>query len=576
MSDDKEYQEYLEYMEYLESQGGEEPQAPPSAQYQAPIGPGVGAVQSWADAGERAKTIIGLGDKQALWPEGSNPEKYPVKGTPPMVAPAAGMAQVAGKVGTTMASQGPMQMTGISTRAADLANKNFATRIAANTGASGLEALLKGHPEDAGGNMGAAATASTILEGMGGVAKIAGMGMKAGGRALTRVSKEQADDYANQSGLAEDLFNLEKNHPDQLAERALGESKEALERLQANSTAPAMEELNRRTAPQNFRVKTDQFKGTAAGDEIQRSWNAQGKQLDVPVMERHSVQATPVKAGIEYGKPSAQTLPVTPPREIPAGTFANQSKFTNLQDMGEELQQRHARKMAAEFDSANARGFNPYTEAPTAEVSTVQRSISKAGEPQTLEELLLPAGKQQIPAPLPGETSLTGAQLLRAKRASGDAMNANRAKNPLGYRAADDTEAKAMASLRKAMRSVDPKAAQLDRTVEKNLRISNEVKNLGNPSRIYSGGDSMGSVPIRQAQQHLDKLTGSNFTMSGKALDAGRAVNQPGTGVIDDLAVKPLGRSLLRNSSKAKGAGENIPNALIIQWLAEQSSKKEE
>lgn len=534
MQNDKDYQEYLEYLQYMESM--EEPGAAPSPQYQAPIGPGVGAVQSMPDALERAKTIVGLGDKQALWPEGSNPEKYPVKGTPPMVAPAAGMAQAAGKIGSTMASQGPMPMVGFSTRAADLANKNFATRIASNAGSSGLEALMKGHPEDALDQAETSAGVSTALEALGGLGKLLAKPIRAVGRGLTRVTKDQAKNYADNFKVGDELFEMEKNSPDELAERALRESRDALRNLQQNSTDPAVAELNERITGKTFRVRPDQFKGTAAGNEVDRAWQAQGKELDVPVFERHPVQATPVKAGIEYGKPSVQKLPANPSRP----------------------------------------GFDPYAELPTTEVSTVKNTISKAGEPETLESLLLPRGAQKVSAPVPDELSLTGPQLMRAKRASGEAMAANQAKNPQGYRAGDDAEAAAMIKMRKAMRSVDPKAADLDRVVEKDLRLSREVRNMGNPARIYSSNETLGSVPIRQVQQHLDEKTGSNFMTLAKALEGSRAVHHPGSGVFDDNVTRPLGRSLLRNSKRASeiSSTHKAPLWQAIADLLNQHSKE--
>lgn len=178
------------------------------------------------------------------------------------------------------------------------------------------------------------------------------------------------------------------------------------------------------------------------------------------------------------------------------------------------------------------------------------------------------------PAEFPNETSITGAQLLRAKRASGDAMNANRAKNPLGYRAGDDTEAAAMDKLRTALRDTDPQAADMDAVVEKNLRLTRHAKELPNAARIYNHSETLGDVPLRQVQQHLDEMTGSQFGSKARALDAAEAVHKPSESFLQDI-LKPTGRALLRGSGRAEKASRALTDQQVIDRLADAVRKKD-
>jgi hypothetical protein len=391
-------------------------------------------------------------------------------------------------------------------------------------------------------------------------AKAVGWGTKRVGRAATRTSPEQAEAYSKNAQLADDMADMAKNRPAEMEAMARKQTKQALRTLRERSTAPAARELNQRMAGQTFRVKPGQFQGTSAGEEINRSWKTSPKgsvELEVPVMEKHAVQATPVKAEMKLGPAVEQHAPHT-----------------------------------------------GYGTAPSAQVSTVNRSIQKAGDATTLDELFVPAGTQKVQAstPVPQDLSVTGPQLLRAKRASGVAMEANKAKNPMGYTASNDAEFQAMDNLRRAMRDADSRTAaemaktqqarglnpaqsrtpleKLDETVEQNSRITRELKQMPNSSRIYQSGETIGNVPIRSVQQHLDRATGSEFEKLSKALDAGQAVSRPGSGLVDE-ALRIAGRSALRNADKVSstlGAGAKIGEAptlqSILQMISEANRKK--
>jgi hypothetical protein len=268
---------------------------------------------------------------------------------------------------------------------------------------------------------------------------------------------------------------------------------------------------------------------------VQRAHDLHGEstKLDVPVYEPYEVKASPFEPKLNYSKPETQTLP-----------FGKQ---------------------------------NGYKTAPQVEVSEPSISVPET-KPQTIEQGLLPRGSQsiEVPKPMGDEVSMTGPQMLRAKRASSGAADMNRAKNPLGYRAGDDAEAAASAKMREAIRGQNPEVDDLNELIEKNLRLSRDVKSMGNPSRIYFHNENVGSTPIREAQQHFDELTGSNFGESAKALKAGQDVHggeQP-HGLFDRLIARPAGISTLRGAHKLDALRQFLDNPTGAAQLFRSENEK--
>lgn len=83
------------------TEGPPKPEPPKGPKvYDAPIGPGAGAVKSFGEAVDRAKVLATQG-KQAVYPQGTFPERYPVEGDAPLAIPAGvapRLAQIAGKI----------------------------------------------------------------------------------------------------------------------------------------------------------------------------------------------------------------------------------------------------------------------------------------------------------------------------------------------------------------------------------------------------------------------------------------------------------------------------------------------
>ncbi len=452
-------------------------------------------------------------------------------------------------------------------------------------------------------------------EGLAGFLQATGIGSKWFGRKTGGLDPEEATAYMKNPQEAEAMANMNRTNPDTLSKRMRAKLSKSLEDLFKNVSEPELAKITEGGVGKSVRVNPADFEGTAAADEIQRAHSTQGKttDVDVPVYEVNRPQMTPVEPKISYGKstdPSfKQDAPWTndqsfyPPKldNVNPGTFANESKFNNMQDMGKELTQRVERRIPADLERANAGGINPYAEPMTAEVSTVERSINKAGPVQTLDEVLTPAGSQKVgvPAPMPETLELTHPQALRAKR---DAQNASDHVPGINPTVADTELSKknaaAAASLGKGLvNSADANIAGMPPGVREayeakhgvgrameatseNAALASKANELfsSNPSRILQSSDTIGSTPVRAVQKALDTKTGSNFVEAADAFGAGNKLTAPHAGNLGRAITQQLARGTLRGASKLQSAASKLKTpglpAAILDQIQRNSTEK--
>ncbi len=80
----------------------------------------------------------------------------------------------------------------------------------------------------------------------------------------------------------------------------------------------------------------------------------------------------------KYGKPGeTQYIPTNPPKQVPSGTFANESKFKDFQSMGEELKQRAARQENATYANGESQGWDPFAPHPEVNLQEMNRTGTK-------------------------------------------------------------------------------------------------------------------------------------------------------------------------------------------------------
>lgn len=323
------------------------------------------------------------------------------------------------------------------------------------------------------------------------------------GGKLAGLKPHQAKAFQQSPQLAEEMATKLHADPRGFEQQALAETEGALGKLQATEIDPKIAELNQRIAGKQFEVLPEQYRGTAAAEEIARAQRASGNIVEAPYQKVNISEGkfTPVEPVQKYGPPEVTEINTIPGEtaQIPVSV--------------------------------------PYTQ--YAKAGPLQSSVRvNPGE-------IVP---NPVEMPIPERVSISGPQLLRAKRASSRAAGVNYSKNPMGYKAADDIEAQAAVRLNKAMEGRDPAAASLNEALEQDLRLSETVRRMQNPSQIFQSGESIGNVPIRSIQQRLDQATGSQFAKKAAALEAGKATYSPGRGTLEDLLFRPAGRAILRST----------------------------
>ncbi len=151
---------------------------------------------------------------------------------------------------------------------------------------------------------------------------------------------------------------------------------------------------------------------------------------------------------------------------------------------------------------------------------------------------------ESVPAPLPDNVSLTGPQMLRAKRAAFEAANFNAPRNGLGYSAAETAQAQAEgaagAKLRSAMESSNPKMAELNDQIEEALRYKNNAQKIGNPTQLLNPSDSLGGLDKRALRQYIDEASGGNLEQKARMYEAAEALNHTSNSVDKSTAIRRL------------------------------------
>lgn len=419
-------------------------------------------------------------------------------------------------------------------------------RVALSAAQGGAEGLVRtpGEGETRIGNALRGAKMGALLSsGAEGLSQMADAGKAAAtyaGGKLVGATYPQAQNYVEDPKLANAMYDLNKNDPmelsNQIKQHVGGGLDEAFDRV----SQPALDRVGKAVAGKQIQVAPADFNGTQAGNEINRAYSAQGNtvKMDVPTYEPHTVQMDPMRESLGISDPQTQTV----------------------QDA------------------------NPYNLGPKASidvpVSTTSPKVVKAGDTQTLEDLLIPRGTQSVEAPAaaPDRTNITGPQALTAKRASQKAAFQNQANalNPLAYNASDDAEAQAAARLRKAIENVAPSTAADNDTLEQAARYSAHAKSTlkNNPASILVDSDSTGSLPTRSMRQFLDEKGGTQLGQLSDALSAGKAVNGENThsGILDRLLARPAGKALLGGASKiSPEAIQSLPAPILDALMRDQS-----
>jgi len=441
------------------------------------------------------------------------------------------------KVGTGLA------LGGAAGAAADALGGGMAANAGANAGASGLQKYLSNlmdkNPDSTQGVVGNAVTGGVMSAGLDSAGKLfqllKGGAVKAG-TSLTGVTPYEGNAYAANPKLAEQMYGKVVNDPNGLDTQATGELKTALDRLQSQVINPKMSQVNLKAAGlPNIQVNPQQYAGTSAGSEIERAFNTQGKTVPLDVPTGQLQETATVNPEPQFSKPETQTY---------------------------------------QYDSTTPH----YGDNPTADVSQVSYKGVESGR----GALFTPGDTQkvQVPAPMGDSVSLTGPQALSAQRASSAASNIV-GKNPLQYTPEDSALAlknsQAAVNIKKAIANNDPKIAELNSDLSDLIRQKQAGESLGNPSRIYYSGESVGSVPVRGLQQTLDENTGSNFQEQAKALAGGKAVMgrangglKESGGLVDRLLAQPIGRQLLKQSGLFDGAANAtsaVSDPSVLQGL---------
>lgn len=495
-------------------------------------------------AGTRLKHFL-MGDSASPVVQGSAPAALPAE-----------MVPMLGKVGEALTS-------------------SASRRIA--TGAVQGAASDPEHPVW-GGTKGALMAAGG--EALAGALGVGGKIAKWTGGKLTALKDTQANAYADNPELADQMSQVYKESPQEFSDMVKDQAKGALvdgpNSLYEKSSQPLLDAKGQKIAGLNVRVQPQQYQGTAAGQEMERAWNAKGNTVDQwqpegsqmvsPKVESSplnyewqsqgkqlvnpEVRATPVDTQTNYGPSDNQSTPM--PGYAPSAPVRVSSVNPQIAPVGPE-QVEKSQTLAELF------ARKPVPSAPQTEIPEINVPVER---------------KVQAPAPMPDQFSITGPQALRANRASMEAAAHKEALNPLGYSPADEPEAIAAAHLRKALSDQDPALGELNDQLSQNARYSAFAKRTlsTNPTKLLDASEGVGNVPMRALREHLDQHTGSNLEQLAQALDAGRAMNDSGRhmGLVDRLIAHPAGKAMLSNvgaMQNASGAINDSSNATLQSIL---------
>lgn len=420
-------------------------------------------------------------------------------------------------------------------------------RTAVNAGMGGIEGLIKKPEanETRLGNAAAGARNSAIVGG--GMEALAGLSKGGGklaqwlGQKLGGVSNPEATAYKQNPQDSERLADMMRNDPMGLSNEVKSHVKGGLDDAFENTSRPALERVEKAVLGKSARVNPADFQGTAAGQEIDRTMalRPRTKTWNVPVEEKYTVSATPVRAeaNAQFGEPQ---------------TWVRPDRYTA-------------------------------TEVP---VASVERSIAKDGPEAVIQEGFLPRGTQTVTTnrPAPDAYSLEGKPMLTAKRLSQRKAFENQANalNPLAYNAANDADAIAAGRLKSAIENIAPSTAADNAILEESARYSAHARNTlkNNPAAILTNSEAAGSVPMRSMRQFLDKNGGTQLDDMSNRLSAGMRLGTPEKPEgFWDATKRYAAKGALTTSGKADSAEQILRDmklrALLGSEVGSAGSEKE-
>lgn len=212
-----------------------------------------------------------LGKGPAVSPAEKQANDFNSPGAMGLAMPIGGsLASGAGKIasefgGVAQGTQTPSTIL----KAAEFVNASAPRRIAAQAALGAGQAAYNGQNPVAGAVAGGAV--GTAGEAAGGVVGLLGKGMRMIGGPMAGLKPASAAAYADNPQLAEGLADKFTNDPKQF-ESDLTDQLSAAKNKLNDVTAPQRDAFARLGIGKMARVQPDQYQGTAAGDEINRSW----------------------------------------------------------------------------------------------------------------------------------------------------------------------------------------------------------------------------------------------------------------------------------------------------------------
>lgn len=419
--------------------------------------------------------------------------------------------------------------------------KSAPLRVAANTGIGAAHGAVQ-DPGEEGSRAMNSALAALIAGGVAGGGEILAKAIPFAGGKLMNLKKADAEAYAKNPKLAERTYARHQNDPEGLNQELRDQMRGILRgegSIFKQKSAPLLQKRGEMLVGKNVEIDPSQFKGTAAEQELKRIWNAQGKTIEVPLLERvRSAQVEPMV--LETGPGKVQTI---------------------------------------ELPSAGAKGFKNQIKVP------VQEQISETWAPQiNLDDSFIPLGSQGIPAPMPDSISITGAQAQRMKKILQDAAKYNEKQYALGLAPKNETDAIAGSALRKAIEGVSPGVENVNAQLGRHATMQEAAETLfgSNPSRILNNSESIGNTNVRALQKYFDENAGTQFQDLADAFAAGKAVNNSDRmqGLFSRLVMDPIGRMLLKNSGWASGVlqspGSPSGSGVILQGFMDNKRKNQD
>lgn len=366
---------------------------------------------------------------------------------------------------------------------------------------------------------------ATGAEAVGGGLQLAGKASKWVGGKLAGLSPSEAESYAKDPALAEEMARMNREDPMGLSGRVRQEVKGGLDDAFNNVSKPTLEKLGQKLAGTQVRVNPSQFEGTAAGKELDRAWSTKGNTTTVvpPTTPTTQDVEVPPRAGY-YSDASAapnklRVLLQEPPKEqaVPA------PKPDSFWVSGPQaLAAKRASSEAADHARAlSPVGYNPSNDAEASAASNLGKALSEA------------SGEGQTSGTIKGTSEVSPSSELDA---------AYRAKNPT--------------------------VKDLNDTLSESARYARHARETmnNNPAAILTDSEGVGSVPTRSMRQFLDKNSGTKLESLAQALKAGRAATDPDRthGIFDALVSKPTGRAALRASSHLPKSNEDAGSIAAI------------